>query len=151
MGNNEPGLEPLLSAAKPARAKRVGPFSRPETLSRLDRRTKAGRVMRSVEADLTSDLGGDPSTAERLLIQAAAVKATRVSLLSERLLEGEEPGEDGHHALSWLNSLRLDLVALGLQRRARDIPNAPVRAADHFAKPFMRRRNEEAPHHAVCA
>ena len=91
--------------------------------------------MRKVEADLTSDVGGDPSTAERLLIQAAAVKATRVALLSEKLLEGGEPGEDGHHALAWLNSMRLDLVALGLQRRAKLV--TPTHLADHFSRPYQ--------------
>ena len=77
--------------------------------------------MRKIEGDLTADLGGDPTTAERLLIQSTAVKAVRLALLSERLLEGDEPGEDGHHALAWFNSMRLDLTRPRVyQRRARD-------------------------------
>ncbi len=104
-------------------------------LSRLDRRTKSGRLMRKIEGDLASDLGGEPTTAERLLIQATAVKAVRLALLSEKLLEGDEPGEDGHHALAWFNSMRLDLVALGLQRRAKLV--TPTHLADHFSRPYQ--------------
>jgi hypothetical protein len=43
-------------------------------------------------------------------------------LLSELLLDGTPPSEGSdHHALSWLNSLRLDLCALGLERRERQV------------------------------
>ena len=90
-------------------------------------------MMRSVEADLASDLGGDPTTAERLLIQSAAVKATRLSLLADQLLDGVEIQTDQHHVLAWSNSLRLDLIALGLERRAKTVPTNPL--ADHFSRP----------------
>jgi hypothetical protein len=111
------------SAAKTTRRKgqKPGPYSGDDAIAQIDRRTSAGRVLRTVEADLTADLGGDPTTAERLLIQSIAVKATRLHLLSERLLDADEPGEDGHHALAWFNSMRLDLQAIGLQRRTRDV------------------------------
>jgi hypothetical protein len=125
---------PRLSKTTRKRPHQAGPYSRDEVLSRLDRRTKPGRLMRKIEGDLRSDVGGDPSTAEWLLIQAVAVKAVRLALLSERLLECDEPGEDGHHALSWLNSMRLDLCALGLQRRAKNV--TPPALASHFARPF---------------
>jgi hypothetical protein len=69
-----------------------------------------------------SDQIGSPTPAQCLLIQSAALKATRLSLLSEQLLDGKPPAEGSdHHALSWLNSLRLDLMALGLERRERQI------------------------------
>ena len=112
--------------------KPAGPFSADHVLSTLDRRTRAGRVMRTVEADLVAHIGGDPSAAERLLIQAVAVKATRLSLMAEQLLagEGSAEGSDGN-ALAWFNSMRLDLQALGLQRRPRDVSSlaAYIRSA----------------------
>jgi hypothetical protein len=104
------------------RSRKVGPFSRDRSLSTLDKRTKAGRILRSTLADLTAHVGGDPSAAEALLIQSAALKATRLFLLSEKLLNGAEIGADGdHHALAWLNSMRQDLTALGLAKRVRDV------------------------------
>ena len=100
----------------------VGPFSRDRALSTVDKRTKAGRVLRTTIADLTSHVGGLPSPAEALIIQSAALKATRLYLLSEKLLSGGELGDDGdHHALAWLNSMRQDLTALGLARRIKDV------------------------------
>ena len=45
-------------------------------------------------------------------------------MLSQQLLDGTPPSEGSdHHALAWLNSLRLDLMALGLERRERAILN----------------------------
>ena len=58
-----------------------GPTSRTDRLTRLDRRTTIGRVLRDTAAQLVADIGGDPSAAERLLIQNAAVKATKLHLL----------------------------------------------------------------------
>lgn len=110
-----------------------GPFSRDKTLSRLDRRTKAGKLMRTIAGDLVNDLGGDPSAAERLLIQAASVKAVRLSLLADMLLEGGDIGEGSdHHAIAWFNSMRLDLMAIGLARRSKDITPSPL--AEHFKR-----------------
>ena len=79
--------------------------------------------MRTTIADLSAHVGGAPTAAERLLIQSAAIKATRLFLLSEKILAGGEiGGVDGdHHALAWLNSLRQDLTALGLESRLRDV------------------------------
>jgi hypothetical protein len=40
-------------------------------------------------------------------VQSAAVKATRLALLTEQLLDGTPPSEGSdHHALAWLNSNR---------------------------------------------
>ncbi len=111
-------------AGKPApkSSYKVGPFSKDRNIATLDRRTKPGRVLRTTVADLTRHLGGCPSPAEALIIQSAALKATRLYLLSEKLLAGGEIGEDGdHHALAWLNSMRQDLTALGLASRVKDV------------------------------
>jgi hypothetical protein len=109
-----------MAASRPrsaSRRKRPGPFSRDQALVDLDRRTRAGRVMKSVTAELIKHLG-DASAPQRLLIQAAALKSVRLMLLTDQLLDGTPPSEGSdHHALAWLNSLRLDLQALGLERK----------------------------------
>ena len=103
-------------------SQKPGPLSRDHRIASLDRRTRAGRVLRTVERDLIEHVGGHPTAAERLIINSAALKATRLSLLCERLLEDRELSDssDGQ-ALAWLNSMRLDLQALGLQRRVKDV------------------------------
>jgi hypothetical protein len=100
-----------------SRRKKPGPFSRDQALTDVDRRTRAGRIMKTVITELTAHVG-DASAPQRLLVQCAALKATRLMLLTDQLLDGTPPSEGSdHHALAWLNSLRLDLQALGLERK----------------------------------
>jgi hypothetical protein len=99
------------------RHKRPGPFSRDQSLTDVDRRTRAGRVLKSVVKELMDHVG-DATAPQRLLVQAAAVKATRLALLTDQLLDGTPQSEGSdHHALAWLNSMRLDLMALGLEKK----------------------------------
>jgi hypothetical protein len=109
--------------AKPTINRRtVGPFSKDRSLTSVDKRTKAGRLLRQTRADLVDHLGGNPTVAERLIIDSASLKAMRLYLLSEKFLAGGDIGQDtDHNALAWLNSLRLDLSALGLAKRIRDV------------------------------
>src|SRR5262245_9539189 len=93
------------------RRRLVGPFSRDQQLAECDRRTHAGRLMRDIQDELCSQLGGDPTPAQRLLVQSAALKAVRLSLASERLLYDEFDGLDAPF-LAWSNSMRADLVAI---------------------------------------
>jgi hypothetical protein len=99
------------------RRRKPGPFSRDQALMDVDRRTRAGRVMKTVIRELTAHIG-DASPAQRLLIQATALKATRLALLVDELLTGPPPSEGSDaHALAWMNAMRHDLVALGLERK----------------------------------
>jgi hypothetical protein len=67
-------------------------------------------------------LGDDATSPQRLIVQSAALKAVRLSLLTEQLLAGDPPSDGSdHHALAWLNSMRLDLQALGLERREKPV------------------------------
>ena len=79
--------------------------------------------MKTVARNLLAHIGDDVTAPQRLLVQAAALKSVRLALLSDRLLTDDNGLADGndHHALAWLNSLRLDLVALGLEKRERKV------------------------------
>ena len=111
----------------PAKAKarrkprKVGPLSRAASLATVDKRTFAGRIIAQVRVEMIQHVGGDPSVAELLLIENIATKSCRVALLARALAAGEDIGADPHHILAWQNSLRLDLQALGLKRRSRDV------------------------------
>jgi hypothetical protein len=88
------------------RHKKPGPFSRDQALANIYNRTRAGRVMKGVVKELMDHLG-DATAPQRLIVQSAAVKATRLALLTEQLLDGTPPSEGSdHHALAWLNSNR---------------------------------------------
>ena len=93
--------------------------------------------MRQAIADLSAHVGNNPTAAERLIIQSAAIKATRLFLLSEKIMAGGEVGgiDGDHHALAWLNSLRQDLSTLGLESRLRDVtPTLKDIIAEHAAQ-----------------
>jgi hypothetical protein len=68
-------------ARSASRRKNPGPFSRDQSLSGADRRTRAGGVMKGVIAELMQHIG-DASAPQRLLIQSAALKATRLMMLA---------------------------------------------------------------------
>ena len=124
----------------PANGRPLGPFARDRSLTTIDRRTKAGRVLRQTRIDLTDMLGGYPTAAESLIIQAASIKAVRLYLMSEQILSGVDFSEGSdHHALAYLNSMRQDLTALGLERRVKDIsPKLEDILREHAAKPTKR-------------
>jgi hypothetical protein len=81
------------------RHKKPGPFSRDQALVDLDRRTRAGRVMKGVIRELTMHVG-DATAPQRLLIQSAGLKAVRLALLSDQLLDGTPPSEGSDHQIS---------------------------------------------------
>jgi hypothetical protein len=82
--------------------------------------------MKSVVAELIAHLG-DASAPQRLIVQCAAVKAVRLALLTDQLLDGTPPSDGSdHHALAWLNSLRLDLQAIGLEKKT--VPSLDLNA-----------------------
>lgn len=72
---------------------------------------------------LIEHVGGYPTPAERLIIESASIKSVRLFLLTEKLLTDGTSGCDqsDEKTIAWLNSLRLDLMALGLGRRIKDV------------------------------
>jgi hypothetical protein len=105
--------------AKP-RNFRVGAFSKDHVLATLDRRTKAGRVFRTIEAELSAHVGGNASAVQRYLIQICCFKGTRLALLSETILDGRDIGNDGQ-ALAYANAFERSLLALGIDAPIKDV------------------------------
>lgn len=100
---------------------------------RLDMRSEAGQAIKRLQTRLETDLGGadNLSTQERLIVDRIVKKALIVEALESYALSrrtifkrnGELIGCLGRHYLSYTEALRRDLQALGLQRRAKDVPN----------------------------
>ena len=121
------GYQDTAEAAKPKRRRkggkprRAGPFSRDQSLGAAidDGRTKPARFYRNAIAELMDHLGPQPTAPQRMLVQSVAVKFTRLALLTEKVLSADTISEGSdHHCLAWMNSLRLDLMALGLEAKA---------------------------------
>jgi hypothetical protein len=102
---------------------RPGLHSRASALARLDRRTVEGRFVGEVEDALIEHLGCQPSAPERLLISATGLIVLRLSAATEKLAEDGETEAIDRHIAALVNSLRLNLQALGIKRPAAAAPS----------------------------
>lgn len=94
--------------------RRVGPYSRPQALQRLDGRTREARLLRQVRKELTEHVGGKPSATQRALIDRAAWLSLRVAQLDGKTAEGGQMTEhDARTYLAWSNTLTRTLRQLG--------------------------------------
>ena len=113
----EPG--PIASASLTDRLKLLSTKAKLLTLGNLDKRGRAYRKTVEIISALEGDLGGDPTTAQRQLIQRAALTAALVEDIEVRWLGGEMIDPVVHATLT--NSLRRLLATIGLERRPRDV------------------------------
>ncbi len=91
--------------------------------SRVDRRTKEGKLISHIEASLADALGGDLSPQEILSVQRASVIAWRCSRFEKHILSGNgnTPESLERNYLSWVRALMDILRTLGLERRTRNV------------------------------
>lgn len=97
------------------------------TKGELDGRSAVAQAIKTMCHQLARDLGSGWATLsaqQRLLCESVATKATVLSLMVGHALSHDVVEQDGKlrpplggHFLAWSNSLRLDLQALGLERR----------------------------------
>jgi len=88
--------------------------------AKLDGRTKLSKWTNHLRAQLVKDLGSDLSTQQEILLDRVCAKVVRCRLYEQGVLSGETFGSKDHY-LALTNSLRLDLQALGLQRKTNKI------------------------------
>jgi hypothetical protein len=88
----------------------------------LDGRSKLVKTLRHISSYLTRELGGEPTTQETLIIERASFKAVKCILAEIAMLSNsrKSSGLESQY-LAWSNSLRLDLQALGLERRMKTV------------------------------
>jgi hypothetical protein len=98
---------------------------------KLDHRSSVGRALRRLRAQFTADLGGQEalSTQESALVDRVVIKILVLHTVEGWTLRrrslvkrsGQLPAVLDRNYISWSESLRRDLVALGLKRRAKDL------------------------------
>jgi hypothetical protein len=93
----------------------------------VDGRTLPARRYRAVCSDIASDLGGDPTAGQWLILQRAAGLTVQCELLDADILAGKPVDVAAYTTLT--NSLVRTLKTLGLERRAKDVtPGATIDA-----------------------
>ena len=85
---------------------------------RLDNRTRLAKVLNGLRSELVSDLGGDPSCAQKILVDRVSHKVAAAYHMELALREGKMHLLEKYTTLT--NSLRADLQSLGLERRQKD-------------------------------
>jgi hypothetical protein len=107
--------------------KHIGPhsraFKRGAIGAAVDGRSRWGRYLRALEAQLVEQLGGEPTPAQRLLINRAARLSLQLELMDRDALDNDGalgPGNERRY-LAWHNSLARTLKLLGLK------PGKPAR------------------------
>jgi hypothetical protein len=93
----------------------VGPYSKPAVLAKVDGRTREGRLLKRVRADLTAHLGGAPSITQRMVIERAAALTLKLALLDAANPDAFFDEHASNYYLAWSNSLERCLRQLGLQ------------------------------------
>ena len=99
------------------------------SLRRVDGRSWEGKLIKQIELELCTALGGDPTPQQIILLKRISVKALKCHLAERRILNSN--GADIRRLeadyLTWANSLRMDLSLLGLKRQAK-----PVQSLDSY-------------------
>ncbi len=90
-------------------------------LKRLDRRTRESKTLVAARGALTSAMGGQPRPQQAMLIERVVFKMLRCALYEMATLAGDTTAGTDHIYLGWANSLRLDLQALGMNRKNKQV------------------------------
>ena len=97
---------------------RIGPYSRPHMLGKLDGRTREARLLKAAIDALTEHVGGNPSATQARQIARAARLELHMAMMDARSDQngGVMSDRDCRQYLAWNNSFRLILRDLGLER-----------------------------------
>ncbi len=99
----------------------LGPHSQRESFGKLDGRGVVARRLKTVRVEITEALGGEGalSPQQAILIEGLALRVIRCRMLTAAMLGDDGLSAEAERRLNWhLASIRRDLVALGLERRA---------------------------------
>jgi hypothetical protein len=130
--DSQPSLAPLRPHSRTFRRGAIG--------ATIDGRSREGRYLRAIEADLIEHAGGAPSTTQKILIHRCARLMLRLELFDERLTAGELTAHDARVYNALQNSLRLALRELGVKGKAEKAPSL----RDYLAAKSASRASGEA-------
>ncbi len=95
---------------------KIGPYTRPAALLKIDGRTKEARLVRETRAELTAHVGGKPTATQRALIERCVQLTLRVAAMDRKFMAtGTQTEHDSRTYLAWSNSLARALRDLGMR------------------------------------
>jgi hypothetical protein len=113
----------------------TGPFSRAFRKGAIDQRSWEGRFLATARHHMAEHIGGNPTIAQRVLIDRIAWLMLHCHLLDQRIASGSAWGENDRKCyLAFSNSLIRSLREIGLEASAGREPTlAEALKADHGA------------------
>ena len=98
----------------------LGPHSRRHRLAVLDGRSREARAIKATIADLTEHIGGSPTAPQARLIKRIARLELYLTMMDARADQngGMLTDHDSRQYLAWVNSIRLAMRDLGLEKSA---------------------------------
>jgi hypothetical protein len=110
------------AGAMPGKAPKIGPYSRPHTLAKLDQRTREAAMLRRIRAEMAEWVGGNPSAGQIMAIDRLAIVTLRLALFDQKIALGQpitDHDSRSYHALHNMQRLLLrDLPGLKAQPAA---------------------------------
>jgi hypothetical protein len=122
----------MTTPSSPAKTRRVGPYSRAFRNAlgdQFDGRSREGRFVRKVEAEIAAQLGGTASFIQMSLIRRAARTMLQLELLDKKFSSGTWTQLDGHVQGGLANNLRLVFRELGVKA----LPPKKIGLAEYLA------------------
>ena len=102
--------------------RKLGKYSR-RPLAQIDGRLLEAHREKAIIAELTTHVGGRPSSVQRIMIARAARLLVMLESLERQILEEGTIGDlAGRQVLAWTNSLRQVLTALGVEPAESELP-----------------------------
>src|SRR5437763_209650 len=68
------------------KAPTIGPYSRSHHLFKVDGRTREAQLMHRVRKELTKQVGPNPTTTQRMLIDRAVILSLRIAQLDRKIV-----------------------------------------------------------------
>lgn len=94
----------------------IGPYSTPNSLAKVDGRTREARLMQKTRQELTAHCGGSPSATQRAMIERAVNLTVRIAAMDAKFAEDRAMTDhDSRTYLAWSNTLTRTLRALGTE------------------------------------
>lgn len=94
---------------------KIGPYSNCANLAKLDGRTREARLLKGLRSELIAHVGGNPSTAQRLVIDQCVQLKLRLALMdAESIAPGGMTERNQVQYLAWSGALTRLLNQIGL-------------------------------------
>jgi hypothetical protein len=86
--------------------RKLGPYSRRICLSKIDLRTREGKLMRNTREELEAHCGGKPSAVQAAMIEQACQLTLRIAMMDRHFAESCEQTDPSLRSLALLWQFR---------------------------------------------